>query len=410
MARSPYIDSVVLTHKHSGRRTHKVEAFVLHHMAAVWTGMQCALYLRDTPSREASANYNIGYAGDAVLSVEEGNRAWTTSSAWADNRAITYELANSKRGYPWPVSDATINKAIVMLAEQHKRYGLRASYTGDTSGTLWRHDWFAETNCPGPYLGGMFSYIADEINKILDGKSANGIERVEEDTGSFKTNDDILVRDRPSTNGKHIATYKKGEILDAYNRVHYGNGYVWLEYIRVGAKPAKGYLPIRTYQNGVYGDMWGEIGEVGDYVSQPVTPEVKPVSKPQNPNKGYKFRGQGHVEGRGWVPMVGNTIGTTGEKRRLEAFNLTVEKDGKAIPVFGEVHIQGLGDVSIHTNLLGTAGEKRRLEAVKLDIHDDIEYRVHMQLKGWSPWTKNNEWAGSKGKERRIEAIEFRVK
>ena len=136
----------------------------------------------------------------------------------------------------------------------------------------------------------------------------------------------------------------------------------------------------------------------------------KPVVKPQVSNKGYKFRGQGHVEGKGWVPMNGNTIGTTGEKRRLEAFNLTVEKDGKSIPVFGEVHLQGLGDVSIHTNLLGTAGEKRRLEAVKLDIHDDIEYRVHMSLSGWSKWTANHEWAGSKGKERRIEAIEFRVK
>ena len=168
MSRSPYIDNIILTNKHSGKRTHKVQAFVIHHMAAKWTGKRCAEYFRDTPSRQASANYCIGYDGDVALNVEEGNRAWTSSSNWADQRAITYELANSKTGHPWEVSDKTINKLIVMLAEQHKRYGLKkASYTGDTNGTLWRHDWFAKTNCPGPYLGGKLPYIADEVNKIL---------------------------------------------------------------------------------------------------------------------------------------------------------------------------------------------------------------------------------------------------
>lgn len=147
-----------------------------------------------------------------------------------------------------------------------------------------------------------------------------------------------------------------------------------------------------------------------DQVQAKVEQIIKDNTPKKDNNKGYKFRGQGHVQSKGWIPMEGNRIGTTGLGRRLEAFSLTVEKDGKKVPVFGEVHLQGLGDVDIKTNILGTAGEKRRLEAVKLDIHDDIEYRVHMQLKGWSPWTKNNQWAGSKGKERRIEAIEFRVK
>ena len=174
MSRSPYIDNVVLTNKHSGRRTHKVQAFVIHHMAARWTGLRCANYFTFETPREASANYCIGYDGDVALNVEEHNRAWTSSSAWADQRAITYELANSKTGHPWEVSDKTIRKAIVMLAEQHKRYGLKkASYTGDTRGTLWRHDFFIKTNCPGPYLGGKLAYMADEINKILLGNDKN---------------------------------------------------------------------------------------------------------------------------------------------------------------------------------------------------------------------------------------------
>lgn len=175
MSRSPYIDDVVLTNKHSGQRTHKVQAFVLHIMAAKWTGRRCAEYFRDTPSREASANYCIGYDGDVALNVEEHNRAWTSSSAWADNRALTYELANSETGHPWKVSDKTLNKAIKMLAEHHKRYGLKkCTYTGDTNGTIWRHDWFANTTCPGPYLGGLLNHIAEEVNKILRGEDKPG--------------------------------------------------------------------------------------------------------------------------------------------------------------------------------------------------------------------------------------------
>lgn len=159
---------------------------------------------------------------------------------------------------------------------------------------IWRHYDHSKKNCPQRLIEeGRWNWYVAQVKKryfelkktpgaVYEVTSTNGIERVEEDTGSFKANDDILVRDRPSTNGKHIATYKKGDILDAYNRVHYGNGYVWLEYSRVGANPSKGYLPIRTYRNGVYGDMWGEIGKVGDYVSKP----VKPVTKPKNQNRG----------------------------------------------------------------------------------------------------------------------------
>lgn len=280
---------------------------------------------------------------------------------------------------------------------------------------IWRHYDHDGKNCPQRMIEeGRWVWYVEQVKKrylelkknpnaVYEVTSTNGIERVEQDTGSFKPNDIILVRDRPSTSGKHIASYAPPEVLEKYDRVHYGNGYVWLEYSRQGKSPAKGYLPIRTYQNGVYGDMWGNIGEVGDYVYDKSLKDDKDYPF-------YKFRGQGHVEGKGWIPMEKNMIGTTGQNKRLEAFNLTVEKDGKPIPVFGELHIQGIGDVVVDTNLFGTVGEKRRLEAIKLNIDDAVEYRVHMQIKGWSPWTTNKQWAGSKGKERRIEAIEFRVK
>lgn len=270
MSRSPYTDKVILTKKHSGKRTHKVQAFVLHHMAAVWTGERCATYLRDTPSRQASANYYIGYGGDVVLGVEESNRAWTSSSGWADNRAITYELANSKMGHPWSVSDATIQKVIVMLAEQHKRYGLKkASYTGDTKGTIWRHDFFAKTNCPGPYLGGKLAYMAREINKILDG-GGNQVKEgwVKNNTGWWYRNaDDSYPKDQwLKINGTWYLFDKRGYMLTGWQKVK-GTWY----YMSGSGAMQTGWVKLHDYwyylnPNGSMAIGWKRLGDEWYYL------------------------------------------------------------------------------------------------------------------------------------------------
>lgn len=254
ISRSKYTDSVVLTNKHSGKRKNKVQAFVIHHMAAVWTGKQCAEYFASNNGRQASANYCIGVNGDVALNVAEGNRAWTSSSAWADNRAITFELANSRRGEPWPVSEATINKLILMLVELHQKYGLkRCTYTGDTKGTLWRHDWWSKTNCPGKYLGSKLSYIAKEVNKRLDGAV-----KVKDERATFTTKVAIKVRNKPDTNAKHVKTVKAGTAIN-YHAVHERNGYRWLEYKDNGQTL---YIPYRPLSD-VNAD-WGEFSPLKD--------------------------------------------------------------------------------------------------------------------------------------------------
>lgn len=254
MSRSKYTDSVVLTRKHSGRRKNKVQAFVIHHMAAVWTGKQCAQYFASNNGRQASCNYCIGYNGDVALNVEEHNRAWTSSSSWADNRAITFELANSRRGEPWVVSDTTINKLILMLVELHQKYGLsQCTYTGDTKGTLWRHDWFAQTNCPGTYLGGKLSYIAQEVNKRLG--ASGGAIKVKDESARFTTNTAIKVRNKPSTQAKHVKTADKGTAID-YHAVYEGNGYRWLAYKEGGQTL---YIPYRSLAKPK--EVWGEFGK-----------------------------------------------------------------------------------------------------------------------------------------------------
>lgn len=156
-----------LTQNHSGKRTKPIKHIVIHHMAGVMTGKQCADYFAIT-SRQVSSNYCIGYAGDVACSVLEQNRAWTSSSAWIDQQAITIEVSNSSYGEQWPVSQASLNATIRLIADICKRHGIeKCTYTGDKAGTLHKHSWYANTNCPGPYLGAKFDYIAQEVNKLL---------------------------------------------------------------------------------------------------------------------------------------------------------------------------------------------------------------------------------------------------
>lgn len=84
----------------------------------------------------------------------------------------------------------------------------------------------------------------------------SGIERKYKESGTFYMNDTIIVRDQPSTNGKIIARYYKGENVK-YHTVHLGNGYVWLEYNR--SNGGRGFIPCRTYSSGKYGALWGTI-------------------------------------------------------------------------------------------------------------------------------------------------------
>lgn len=76
------------------------------------------------------------------------------------------------------------------------------------------------------------------------------------ETGTFIPNDAIIVRDKPSTKGNRVATYYPEEEVH-YHTVYIGNGYVWLEYTSYSGE--RRYVPCRTYENGIYGALWGSL-------------------------------------------------------------------------------------------------------------------------------------------------------
>ena len=123
-----------------------------------------------------------------------------------------------------------------------------------------------------------------------------------------------------------------------------------------------------------------------------------------------------HVADKGWLNEVrsGETAGTTGESRQLEA--IKVKLYGVDGDICYAVHTAGKGWLPYVKNgeIAGTTGESRRVEAVKIRLENvsgySVTYRVHMAEKGWSDWVSNDAVAGTTGESRRIEAIEIMLK
>ena len=116
----------------------------------------------------SSSNYGIDSDGRVGMYVEEKNRSWASDSRENDHQAVTIEVANDSGDPNWHISDKALAKLIELCVDICKRNGIKKlNYTSDVSGNLTRHNMFAATGCPGPYLQSKFPYIAEEVNKRL---------------------------------------------------------------------------------------------------------------------------------------------------------------------------------------------------------------------------------------------------
>ena len=145
----------------------KISKITIHHMAGKMSAAGCLDWFSSSQC-SASSNYVIGYDGTIGLAVPEAYRSWCSSNKDNDNIAITIEVSNSSSGGNWPVSDASLNACIDLCVDICQRNGIaQLNYTGTTAGNLTRHDMFINKVCPGPYLGGKFPYIVEQVNKRL---------------------------------------------------------------------------------------------------------------------------------------------------------------------------------------------------------------------------------------------------
>lgn len=184
MSNSSLVTYVDVSPHRTARRS-KISKITIHHMAGNLSVETCG---RVFHNREASANYGIDSEGNVGLYVAESDRAWATANPANDHVAVNIELANDGSAPDWHVSDVAIEKCIDLCADICQRNGIKSlNYTGDKTGNLTRHDMFIDTNCPGPYLGSKFSYIAEQVNKRL------GVESFAEATTTEKEMCEVKV-------------------------------------------------------------------------------------------------------------------------------------------------------------------------------------------------------------------------
>lgn len=171
MSNSSLVNYTNLSKHYRSRKGKKISKITIHHMAGNLSVETCANLFNG--SRVVSSNYGIGSDGRIGLYVDEANRAITSSSTANDSVAVTIEVANNSGSPNWTVSDKAFESLINLCVDICQRNGIKElDYTGDKNGNLTRHNMFVATTCPGPYLQGRFSEIAETVNKRLGVETA----------------------------------------------------------------------------------------------------------------------------------------------------------------------------------------------------------------------------------------------
>jgi hypothetical protein len=121
-----------------------------------------------------------------------------------------------------------------------------------------------------------------------------------------------------------------------------------------------------------------------------------------------------HVQTAGDISgREGRWVGTRGQGRRLEGFQIDLAEDIPGLELEYTCHIQGSGDTGWMRsgNFCGTRGEGRRLEGLAIRPTEEgrqfwsVTYRCHLQGHGDSAEKSNGDYCGTRGEQRRLEAF-----
>lgn len=247
---SPLVSYTKISPNQSGHRKYPITRISIHCVVG-----QCSVETLGTifanTSRQASANYGIGYDGKVGMYVQEGNRSWCTSSSDNDNRAVTIEVASDTTN-PYAVRDSAYKTLLDLVTDICKRNGKKkVVWFGDKSKTLAYnpaademvltvHRWFANKSCPGDYLHNLHPQIAAEVTKRLGGSDSGTTTSASKPTFTpyiVLVNTAVLnVRKGPGTNYAITTQLRKNEVYtivveqDGWGKLKSGAGWIYLGY------------------------------------------------------------------------------------------------------------------------------------------------------------------------------------
>ena len=192
MSNSSLVSYIKMSPNYTKMTNKKNKKITIHH-AAYNASVESLGAGFANPNRDASSNYGIGSDGRIGLYVDEANRSWCSSDADNDGQAVTIEVANDEIGGNWHVSDKAMESLINLCVDICERNGIeKLIFTGDASGNLTQHNYFAYTLCPGPYLKSKFPYIANEVNKRLGASNVTGTASTGSDADNKKIWDFLM--------------------------------------------------------------------------------------------------------------------------------------------------------------------------------------------------------------------------
>lgn len=167
-----------------------------------------------------------------------------------------------------------------------------------------------------------------------------------------------------------------------------------------------------TLHNQVLGLLWGGNGELT--AASPIQDIMRELDI-QIYARPFGLSYRVHVKNNGWLAYVneGQSAGTTGQSRRLEAVQIKLADctiSGARVKYRVHVKEKGWLPYTYDDGAAGTTGESRRAEAIQIELEGlpgySVLYRVHMHEKGWGPWARDGQTAGTTGESRRIEALQ----
>lgn len=231
MSNSPLINYTKISPNKTHPRKHKIDTITIHCMAGNLSVETCGNVFAPK-TRKASSNYGIGSDGRIALYVDEGDRSWCSSNSKNDDRAVTIEVANDGGANTgWHVSQQALSSLIALVTDICKRNGIprliwsmekavRVNHFNGANMTVHRD--FANKACPGDYLYNLHGWIAEEVNKRLNGKT----EQVKPQAVKVKvTSDDGFLNIRTNAGVKYgiVDVAETGDILNIYETIKVGS-------------------------------------------------------------------------------------------------------------------------------------------------------------------------------------------
>lgn len=191
-------------------------------------------------------------------------------------------------------------------------------------------------------------------------------------------------------------TGRLAELFDIYYRVHVGN-VGWLDWTKNG-------------------EIAGTTGISHRAEAVEIRLVKKGAATPNVGNRHYiaasNLQSSAYTVENEWLNTVSNNeiIGTVGKGLSLKGFKVSLVNNG----FNGEIHYHTSTDGSNWTTSKnGQLSSENPFQMVKFNLSGeiasqyDIYYRVHVRNIGWLGWTKNGQFAGVKGENHPVEAVQL---